>query len=61
MAIKTSTYGGWKLTGEHAEAFRKQIQASQPNPKAQASFRRGQKLVSEYIEKGYAVIRSKKG
>lgn len=60
MAIKTSTYGGWKLTGKDAEAFLRQIEDPKPNQYAQASLKRGQKLLSEYLEKGYAIVRSKK-
>ena len=60
MAIKTSTYGGWKLTGKDADAFLRQIEDPKPNPRAQASLKRGKKLLNEYLKNGYAVIRSKK-
>jgi len=61
MAIKTSTFSGWRLSGKDAEAFLKQISDSKPNPLAQATFVRGHELAEEYLAKGCVRIRPKKG
>jgi hypothetical protein len=60
MAIKTSTFSGWRLSGKDAEAFLKQISDSKPNPLAQAALERGRKLMDEYDEKGYVVVYPRK-
>ena len=60
MAIKTSTFSGWRLSGKDAETFLKQIDESRPNPLAQATFSRGQELAKEYLDKGCVYIRPKK-
>src|SRR5947207_899483 len=60
MAIRTSEFGGWHLSGDDAKAFRKQIEEAGPNPLGQEAIRRGLPLVKEYIEKGYATIRPKR-
>ena len=56
MAIKTSTFSGWRLSGEHAEAFLKQVNDPTPNPLAQAAYDRGKKLAKEYSENGFVRI-----
>ena len=56
MAIKTSTFSGWTLTGKDAEAFERQIKNPKPNPKAQAAFDRGKKLAEEYAKNGYVIL-----
>ena len=60
MAIKTSTFSGWRLSGEDAKAFLKQVNDPTPNPLAQAAFTRGCKLAKEYLTKGQVTIRLKK-
>lgn len=56
MAIKTSTFSGWRLSGKDAEAFLKQVNNPVSNPAAQAAVKRGKKLAQDYLAKGYAVI-----
>ncbi len=56
MAIKTSPFSGWRLSGKDANAFLEQVNNAQPNPLAQAALDRGRKLMSEYDQKGYATI-----
>jgi len=34
MAIKTSTFSGWRLSGKDADAFLAQIREAKPNPLA---------------------------
>lgn len=60
MAVKTSTFGPLILSGKDATSFLKQVQNSGPNPLAQASFKRGEKILDEYLENGFAVIMPKK-
>lgn len=60
MAIKTSTFSGWRLSDKDADAFLKQINDPAPNPLAQAAFTRGRKLAEEYLAKGQVTIRLKK-
>jgi hypothetical protein len=60
MAIKTSIFSGWRLSGKDADAFIKQINDSAPNLYAQAAIQRGQKLANEYFSKGYVSINPKK-
>lgn len=60
MAIKTSTFSGWRLSGKDAEAFLKQVDDSRPNPLAQDTFARGKQLAKEYLDKGCVHIRPKK-
>lgn len=60
MAIKTSTFSGWLLSGEDADAFLKQISDPKPNKRAQAALRRGRKLMKEYDKSGYVILNPKK-
>lgn len=53
MAIKTSTFSGWQLTDEHAEALLKHIDDPTPNPAAQAACERGDLLAEEFLKNGY--------
>lgn len=59
MAIKTSTFSGWQLSGKDAEAFLRQINDPTPNPRAQAAIKRGQGLAAEYLATGQVKIRLK--
>lgn len=56
MAIKTSTFSGWRLSGKDADVFLKQINDSTPNPLAEAAIMRGRPLAEEYLEKGYVTF-----
>ncbi len=60
MAIMTSTFSGWYLTGEDAEQFRRQINDPTPNLLARASMQRGRKLGEEYRKNGFVVIKPMK-
>lgn len=59
MTIKTSTFSGWELSGEDAETFLKQINDPTPNPLAQATLMRGEKLAKEYLENGFVLMNPK--
>jgi len=61
MAIKTSTFSGWRLSGKDAEAFLDQVNNAKPNPLAQAALDRGRKLMAEYDRKGYVTFQPQKG
>jgi hypothetical protein len=56
MAIETSTFSGWRLSGNDADAFLKQISDHKPNPLAEAAFARGRPLAEEYLAKGYVTF-----
>lgn len=56
MAIKTSTFSGWRLSGKDAEAFLQQVREAKPNPLARAALMRRHKLAEEYLAKGYVSI-----
>lgn len=56
MAIKTSTFSGWRLSGKDAEAFLNQVNNASPNPLAKAAFDRGLPLAEEYLAKGHATF-----
>ncbi len=58
MAVKTSTFSGWRLSGKDADAFLNQINDTLPNPLAQAAIARGRPLAEEYLTKGYATFSS---
>jgi hypothetical protein len=60
MAIKTSTFSGWRLSGNDADAFLEQVNTAMPNPLAQAALNRGRKLMAEYDKQGYVTLRSRK-
>lgn len=60
MAIKTSTFSGWRLSGKDADAFLKQINNPAPNPLAEIAITRGRPLAEEYLAKGYATFTPKK-
>lgn len=61
MAIKTSTFSGWRLSGKDAEAFLEQVNSEL----AQATLARGRKLdtfsrselAEEYLKNGYVIIK----
>lgn len=59
MAVKTSTFTGWRLSGEDAEAFLKQLDESQPNVRAQEALSRGRALCKQMAEKGYSSVNPK--
>lgn len=57
MAIKTSTFSGWRLSGKDAEVFLAQINNIEPNPLAKAALDRGRALAEEYLSKGYVTLK----
>ena len=56
MAIKTSTFSGWRLSGKDADTFLEQVNNAKPNPLAQVALDRGRKLMTEYDKKGYVTL-----
>lgn len=57
MAIKTSTFSGWRLSGKDADAFLDQVKNAKPNPRAQETLRAGEKFLKEYQETGRVILR----
>jgi hypothetical protein len=60
MAVKTSPFTGWRLSGKDAEAFVRQIDESRPNVRAQEALSRGRALCKQMAEKGYSSVNPKK-
>jgi len=60
MGIIKSTFSGYQLTGEDAEAFIRQISNPEPNLYAEAAIQRGEPLAREYIKNGFVVIKPTK-
>ncbi|MDO5215739.1 hypothetical protein PSM96_12425 [Legionella pneumophila] len=60
MAIKTSTFSGWRLSGKDADAFLKQLKNATPNPNAKAAIANGRPLAEEFLAKGHVVFGSQK-
>ena len=60
MAVKTSTFTGWKISGKDTEAFLKQINEGQPNALAQESLSRGRALCQQIEKTGYTPVQPKK-
>lgn len=56
MAVKTSTFSGWRLSGKDADAFLAQIKESAPNSQAKAAFAKGRPLAEEFLTKGQVVF-----
>lgn len=60
MAIRKSTFSGWRLSGEDADAFENQIKNPMPNEYAKDAIVRGEKFAREYLQKGYVGLNPKK-
>jgi len=60
MGIKTSTFPGWCLSGETADAFLAELHRTKPNRKAKETLCLGDKLMNQYKEKGYVILKSRK-
>jgi len=60
MAVKTSPFTGWRLSGKDAEAFVRQVDESRPNVRAQEALSRGRALCKQMAEKGYSSVNPKK-
>lgn len=60
MAVKTSTFTGWRLSGKDADAFLEQINESHSNKRAQQALVRGRALCKQIAEKGYSSVKPKK-
>jgi hypothetical protein len=60
MAVKTSPFTGWRLSGKDADAFARQVDESRPNVRAQEALSRGRALCKQMAEKGYSSVNPKK-
>jgi hypothetical protein len=60
MAVKTSPFTGWRLSGRDADAFSKQVNESRPNERAQESLMRGRALCKQMEDKGYSSVNQNK-
>lgn len=60
MAVKSTVFGGVKLTGSEADKFRNQVRYGRPKQAAVESAVRGDSLRLELAEKGRVVIHARK-
>ncbi|NNM59971.1 MAG: hypothetical protein HKM04_09180 [Legionellales bacterium] len=60
MAVKTSTFSGWHLSGKDADAFLSKIQDKTPNPRAITTLQEGKKLLNEFDKTGAVILRPQK-
>lgn len=58
MTIKRSTFSGWQLSGEEADAFIEKVSNPIHNQFAQATVERGSHLALQYATKGYVILNS---
>lgn len=58
MAVKTSTFSGWRLSGKEADTFLKQVKESPSNPRAREAFANGLPMAEELLSKGRVVFKS---
>lgn len=56
MSVKTTDFGAVRLSGQDAKKFVNQVVYGKPRKEAVASYKRGERLVAEFREKGYATI-----
>lgn len=59
MAVKTSPFTGWRLSGKDAKAFLNQIETAQPNKLAQEALQRGRALYKKTINKNVPITPKK--
>ena len=60
MAVKTSTFSGWHLSGKDADVFLSKIQDKTPNPRAVKTLLAGKKLLNEFDKTGSVILRPQK-
>jgi len=56
MSIKSSPFGGVRLTGADAKKLDAQLTYGRPKTAAVESYVRGQKLVEQFVRRGYAAL-----
>ncbi len=59
MGIKSGPFSGVVLSGKDIQKFERQIQRHVPNKKALATVARGEKLMGEFLKKGYVSFTAK--
>ena len=57
MSVRTSTFGGIRLTNKDAAKFREAIAAPKPNDFAKAALARGRKMSADADEHGRVIVR----
>lgn len=56
MAVHSTVFGGIKLSGDDAKAFKRQVDEAKPNPLAERAYREGRDLVEGYRTDGFVKI-----
>lgn len=60
MSVKTSTFGGVRLSGKEAEKFTRQVKYGRPKKAAVESARRGKAMLSEFERTGQVIVHARK-
>ncbi len=60
MAVKSTVFGGVRLSGSGAKKFQDQVRYGRPKQAASASAERGSQLRAEMNAHGHAVVRARK-
>ncbi|MEJ1381605.1 MAG: hypothetical protein RPT95_11700 [Candidatus Sedimenticola sp. (ex Thyasira tokunagai)] len=60
MSVKTTVFGGVRLSGEDAEKFMRQVTYGRPKEAAKEAYASGKAAVAEMNKKGYATISPRK-
>ena len=60
MAVKTSPFTCWRLSGKDADDFIRQLDEGRPNILAQESLSRGRVLCEQISRHGYSSVRPAK-
>ena len=56
MSVKTTVFGGVRLTGTDAQAFRKQIAEQPVKQEAKDALLQGRRMRQEFQEKGFVKL-----
>ncbi len=56
MSVRTSIFGGVRLTGADAKKFSDQVTFGRPKKAAAEALSKGNKMLKEYEEKGFVTI-----
>lgn len=60
MAVHTSVFGGVRLNGKDAEAFRKQIDSDSPKQAAVNALKSGRAITKTLNEQGFVSVKTKR-
>ncbi len=56
MGVKSTTFGGVRLSGQDADKFQNQVTYGRPKKSAKEAAARGRVMLDEYKAKGFVVV-----